>query len=143
MKLAIGSDHAGYDLKSTLVEYLKELGHEVVDYGPDSADSVDYPKYAHPVASAVNNGEYELAIIMCGSGNGINMTANKYQGVRSALCWTPEIAMMARAHNNANILALPARYISVDDAKKCVDEFLNTPFEGGRHENRVNQIPCA
>lgn len=143
MKLAMGSDHAGYDLKLVLKTLLEAQGHEVKDYGTDSADSTDYPDYAHPVAAAVENKEFDLGILLCGSGNGINMTANKHQGIRSALCWTPEIAEMARLHNNANILAVPARYISEDTAKEIVDVFLKTEFEGGRHERRVNKIACS
>ena len=142
MKLAMGSDHAGYDLKLVLKTLLESQGHEVNDYGTDSAESTDYPDYAHPVASAVESGEYDLGILLCGSGNGINMTANKHQGIRSALCWTPEIAEMARLHNNANVLAIPARYISEDTAKEILKTFIENEFEGGRHERRVNKIAC-
>ncbi len=140
MKLAIGCDHAGFDLKQRLVELLKEQGHEVTDYGTHSADSTDYPDYAHLVAESVENGSAELGLLMCGSGNGINMTANKHQGIRAALCWTPEIAEMARLHNNANVLSLPARYIPEEVAINITEIFLGTNFEGGRHERRVNKI---
>ena len=142
MKLAIGADHAGFSLKEKLKKYLQEQGHEVKDFGPSSEQSVDYPDYAHPVANAVEKKEVELGLLMCGSGNGINMTANKHQGIRAALCWNAEIAKLARQHNNANILTLPARFIEEAEAKKCVDVFLSTPFEGGRHEGRVNKIAC-
>ncbi len=142
-KVAIGCDHAGYELKIILKEYLQNKGIEVVDFGTNSPDSVDYADYAHPLASAVETGECEIGFTICGSGNGINITANKHQGIRAALCWIPEISMLARAHNNANICSLPGRFISVDDAKKVVDLFLETPFEGGRHEQRINKIPLC
>ena len=134
MKIAIGADHAGFSLKEKLKEYLLEKGHEVKDFGPNSEQSVDYPDYAHPVATAVEKKEFDFGLLMCGSGNGINMTANKHAGIRSALCWNSEIAKLARLHNDANILTLPARFIEDAEAKKCVDVFLSTPFEGGRHE---------
>ncbi len=140
MKIAIGSDHAGVEYKAAIIEFLKGKGFEVEDFGPRNGDSVDYPDYAHPVASSIDKGEFKLGILLCGSGNGINMTANKYQGVRSALCWEVEIAEMARLHNNANICTLPARYVSLEKAMDIVNIFLNTEFEGGRHENRVNKI---
>ena len=142
MKLALGSDHAGYELKEILKPFLESFGHEVTDFGPHSDDSVDYADFAHPVATDVENGKFDLGIIMCGSGNGINMAANKHKGIRSALCWSPEIAEMARLHNDANVLALPARYISVEVAKACVEAFLTNEFEGGRHERRIAKIPC-
>ncbi|UTW63905.1 ribose 5-phosphate isomerase B [bacterium SCSIO 12741] len=141
MKLALGSDHAGFDLKVEIKSYLEELGHEVVDYGPGSAERCDYPDFAHPVANAVENKEVELGILMCGSGNGINMAANKHQGIRSALCWQKDIAELARQHNDANICALPARYLEVDKAKEIVHAFLAESFEGGRHADRVAKIP--
>ncbi len=141
MKLALGSDHAGFDLKVELRNYLEQLGHEVNDFGPGSADRCDYPDFAHPVANAVENGDVELGVIMCGSGNGINMAANKHQGIRSALCWKKEIAELARQHNDANICALPARYLSVEEAKDIISAFLSESFEGGRHANRVAKIP--
>lgn len=142
MKIAIGCDHAGFELKGIIIQYLKEKGHEVKDFGPFSGDSVDYPDFGHPVASGVESKQFDMGILMCGSGNGINMTANKHQGIRSALCWKEEIAKLARQHNDANILTLPARFIEVSEAKKCVDAFLTTPFEGGRHEGRVKKIRC-
>lgn len=142
-KVVIGSDHAGYDLKEIIKKHLAAKGIEVEDKGPVSADSVDYPDYAHPVAKDVINDATILGILICGSGNGINMTANKHQAIRSALCWKPEIAELARLHNNANIMALPARFISNEEALKCVDVFLTTDFEGGRHQNRVNKIACC
>lgn len=142
MKIAIGADHAGFSLKEILKKYLVEKGIDVKDFGPGSEQSVDYPDYAHPVANAVEKNEVDLGLLMCGSGNGINMTANKHQGIRSALCWSAEIAKLSRQHNNANILTLPARFIEEAEAKKCVDVFLSTPFEGGRHEGRVKKISC-
>ena len=142
MKLAIGADHAGFSLKEKLKKYLAENGHEVKDFGCHSEQSVDYPDFAHPVANAVEKKEADFGLLMCGSGNGINMTANKHAGIRSALCWAPEIAKLARQHNDANILTLPARFIEEAEAKKCVDVFLSTPFEGGRHQGRVNKISC-
>tara|TARA_B100001063_G_C16757110_1_gene553768 strand:- start:610 stop:1044 length:435 start_codon:yes stop_codon:yes gene_type:complete len=141
-KIAIGADHAGYALKSELVSLLKEKGYSVTDFGCPSEESIDYPDYAHPVAKAVEK-EGVIGILICGSGNGISMSANKHSGIRCALCWTDEIALLARQHNDANIISLPARYISVAEAKKCVDIFLNTEFEGGRHQRRVNKIACS
>jgi ribose 5-phosphate isomerase B len=142
-KIAIGSDHAGFELKQQLISYLQGKGYEVKDFGTFSAESVDYPDYAHPLAVAVENGTYRFGITLCGSGNGINMTVNKHQGIRSALCWNNEIASLARQHNDANVCALPARFISVDEAKQMVDIFLTTEFEGGRHEQRICKIPCS
>jgi ribose 5-phosphate isomerase B len=141
-KIAIGSDHAGFQLKESVKNYLSKNNIEFKDFGPFSEDRADYPDFAHPVATAVEKKEFDLGILICGSGNGINMTANKHQEIRSALCWQEDIAEMARLHNNANIIALPARYISEELALKCVDIFLNTEFEGGRHEGRVNKIKC-
>lgn len=140
MKLAIGSDHAGYELKETVKAWLEAQGHDVTDHGTHSEDSTDYPDYAHPVADSVEAGTAELGILMCGSGNGINMSANKHQGIRAALCWTPEIAEMARLHNNANVLSMPARYIPESVAMEILATFIATGFEGGRHERRVNKI---
>ena len=142
MKLAIGGDHAGFELKKIVIEFLQNQGHLVKDFGPFSLDSCDYPDFAHPLALAVEKKEYDLGILICGSGNGVNMVANKYQGIRSALVWEVELAEMAKMHNNANIIALPARYISIEKALAIVKTFLETPFEGGRHENRVNKIAC-
>ncbi len=140
-KLALASDHAGYELKLQLIDYLKEKGYEIKDFGCYSSESSDYPDYAHPMAEAVENGEFDFGISLCGSGNGINMTANKHQGIRSALCWMPELAELARRHNNANVCALPARFISLYLAKEIVDIFLNTDFDGGRHLRRINKMP--
>jgi ribose 5-phosphate isomerase B len=139
----IGCDHAGFELKEQLKAYLNAQGYEVKDYGTYSADSTDYPDYAHAVADHVENGDNSLGVLICGSGNGINMTANKHQGIRSALCWKKEIAELARLHNDANIIALPARFISLDEAKEMVDVFLTTVFEGPTHQNRVNKIACV
>lgn len=141
-KLAIGSDHAGFDLKESVIKHLKNKGIEVIDFGPFNDERADYPDYAHPVAKAVTNKEADLGILICGSGNGINMTANKHQEIRSALCWQVDIAEMARLHNNANIIALPARYVSEEHAIECIDIFIATDFEGGRHEGRVDKISC-
>lgn len=140
MKLAIACDHAAYDLKESLKKYLKDKGHELVDFGCNSSDSVDYPDFAHPLAESVVNQEVNYGILMCGSGQGMSMSANKHKDVRSALCWTEEIAKLAREHNNANVLTLPARFIDEAKAKAIVDEFLQTEFEGGRHERRVDKI---
>lgn len=142
MKLAIGCDHAGFELKENLKMYLAEKGFEILDKGTYSLDSVDYPDFAHAVSIAIEKGEVGLGILICGSGNGISMAANKHAGIRAALCWNSEIASLARLHNNANILSLPARFISVGEAKEIVDTFLSTNFEGGRHANRVNKIQC-
>lgn len=140
MKLAIGSDHAGYELKAKLIEKLQKEGHEVKNFGTDTSDSVDYPDFGHPVALDVESGMADLGIVICGSGNGINMTVNKHRGIRSALAWNVELAELAKAHNNANVLALPARFIDEETAEKIVEAFLNTAFEGGRHERRVAKI---
>lgn len=141
-QIAIGSDHAGYELKEKVKVYLLDNNIEFKDFGPFSDDRADYPDFAHPVATSVESKESKLGILICGSGNGINMTANKHQEIRSALCWQEDIAEMARLHNDANIIALPARYMTVESALKCVEIFLNTEFEGGRHEDRVNKIKC-
>jgi len=140
MKINIGSDHAGFLYKESLIKYLEEQGHELQDFGTHSEDSVDYPDFAHPVSKEVNDTENAVGILICGSGNGVNITANKYSGVRSALCWNEEISEMARLHNNANVCSIPARFIDLDTAKKIVDTFLSTEFEGGRHERRVGKI---
>jgi len=140
--IPIGSDHAGYDLKESLKYYLTAKGFEMRDFGCHSADSVDYPDFAHPVASLVEGSKDIKGILICGSGNGISMTANKHQGIRAAISWKAEIAELARLHNDANILVLPARFITDDEAKNIVDTFFNTEFEGGRHQNRVNKISC-
>lgn len=141
LKIAVASDHAGYERKQTILKFLQEQGFEFKDYGAFSSESSDYPDFAHPLAEAVSNHEFDLGITLCGSGNGINMTANKHQGIRSAICWLPEIAELARLHNDANICALPARYITDEEAIEIVQIFLATGFEGGRHINRINKIP--
>jgi ribose 5-phosphate isomerase B len=144
LKIAICSDHAGYDLKQIVNEYLKAKNPVAYkDFGAYSSESSDYADYAHPMASAVENGEFDFGISICGSGNGISMTVNKHQGIRAALCWTNEIAALARQHNNANVLSLPARFISVEDALKMVDTFFATDFEGGRHQTRIDKIPMC
>ncbi len=139
--LPIGCDHAGFELKTKIIARLKEQGYEIDDKGCYSTDSIDYPDFAHPVANEVENNPGTLGILLCGSGNGINMTANKHQGIRAALCWTPEIAKLAREHNNANILTLPARFLDDQTAFEIVDVFFSTDFEGGRHQKRVEKIP--
>jgi ribose 5-phosphate isomerase B len=141
-KIAIGADHAGFNLKEKIKHHLDKQGFKVFDKGCFSDESIDYPDFGHPVADMVEKNNDILGILICGSGNGINMTANKHQGIRSALCWTPEIASLARQHNDANILALPARFISTELAIEIVDVFLNTAFEGGRHAHRTAKIPC-
>ena len=140
--IPIGCDHAGFQTKQAIIEHLTSLGYEVKDYGCYSEDSIDYPDYAHPVAQHIEKNPGTLGILLCGSGNGISMTANKHQQIRSALCWKKEIAELARQHNDANIITLPARFISIEEAIEMVDVFLNTPFEGGRHATRVDKIPC-
>jgi ribose 5-phosphate isomerase B len=139
-KLSIGSDHAGFILKEKVRKYLLEKGYEVKDFGCYSEERADYPDFAHLVAHSVESGESERGILMCGSGNGINMAANKHAGIRAALCWKQEIAILARQHNDANILSLPARYIAEEEALRCVDSFLSTGFEGGRHAERIKKI---
>lgn len=142
MNIAIGSDHAGFEYKELLKKHLEKNGHQIKDFGTYSLDSVDYPDFAHPVASAVEKKEFELGVLICGSANGVAITANKRQGIRAAICWMEEIASLARQHNNANVLCIPARFVSSDLAEKITDKFLATPFEGGRHETRVNKISC-
>lgn len=142
MKIAIGNDHAGPDYKDAILEMLRAKGHEVTNYGTNTFDSVDFPDFGHPVAQDVSDGKADFGIVICGSGNGIAMTANKHPKVRAALCWTKEIAALARQHNDANIISIPARFTSIAQAVDMVDTFLNTAFEGGRHTNRVNKIPC-
>ncbi len=141
IKPAMCSDHAGYELKSFLEGYLESNGIAVEDFGTNSAESCDYPDFAHPCAQAVESGKCYPGIAMCGSGNGIAMTLNKHQGIRAALCWTPELARLARAHNDANVLVLPARFITPELAVEILDAFLSTPFEGGRHQRRIDKIP--
>ena len=142
MKISIGNDHAGPEYKKAIVDFLKQKGHEILNHGTDTFDSVDYPDFGHRVAIDVETGKADFGIVICGSGNGINMTVNKHQGIRSALCWDKEIASLARQHNDANIISIPARFTSIQQAVEMVDTFLNTNFEGGRHANRVNKIAC-
>lgn len=142
MKVAIGADHAGFEYKEEVKKFLTEKGYEVKDFGTHSPDSTDYPDYAHPLASAVESKEFGFGILICGSANGVAITANKHQGIRAALAWQTEIAELARQHNNANVLCLPARYISVENAKHYALTFLTTAFEGGRHQRRVDKIAC-
>lgn len=141
--IVVGSDHAGFTLKEAIQERLRELGIRVEDVGPYNEDSVDYPDFVHPVASAVEAGKHPLGIVICGSGQGAAITANKHQGIRCALCWTPEIGALARQHNNANVLALAARFTTTEEALTILDAFLNAEFEGGRHARRVDKIACA
>ena len=143
MRIAIGNDHAGTDYKLAIVGLLKSKGIEVINYGTDDTESVDYPDFVHPVAKDVSDGKVDYGIVVCGSGNGASMTVNKHQNVRGALCWNKEITQLAREHNDANILSLPARFIALPQALDMVETFLNTPFEGGRHERRVEKIPCV
>ena len=140
MKIAIGSDHAGFGYKSGVKDHLEKAGHELVDHGTFSEASCDYPDYAHAVASAVEKGEADFGVLICGSANGVCMTANKHAGIRAALCWEREIAVLARSHNNANVICLPARFVSMEAALEMADVFIATAFEGGRHQNRVNKI---
>ena len=140
-KIAIASDHAGFCLKERLVKYLIGNGHEVKDFGCFSEDSTDYPDYGHSMALSLEKGECDLGFSICGTGNGINMTVNKHQGIRSALCWNEEISRLARAHNDANVCALPGRYISEPEDRLIVETFLKTPFDGGRHKVRIEKIP--
>ena len=143
MKIAIGCDHAGYELKEKLKEHLEGLNHVILDCGTYSETSVDYPDFGHAVGKEINSNNIKLGVLICGSGNGISMVANKYKNVRAALCWTPEIAELAIKHNNANILALPARYITDQEGLQILNTFLSTELEGGRHERRVNKISCV
>jgi ribose 5-phosphate isomerase B len=142
LKIAIASDHAGFEMKQSVLKYLREQEIEYKDFGAFSDESSDYPDFAHPLAIVVSNGEFDKGITLCGSGNGINMVANKHQQIRSAICWLPEIAKLARLHNDANVCALPARFINDEQAVEIVKIFLTTEFEGGRHQNRINKIPA-
>jgi len=143
MKIAIGNDHAGTEYKLAIIGLLKSKNIEVINYGTDGSDSVDYPDFVHPVGNDVASGTVDSGIIICGSGNGASMTANKHQKIRCALCWNKEIVQLAREHNDANILSLPARFISLPQALEMVNVFLDTEFEGGRHERRIEKIPCS
>lgn len=138
--LALGADHAGFAYKEAIKRKLSEM--EITDFGTFSEDSVDYPDFAHPVAEAVESGAAETGILVCGSANGVAITANKHQGIRAAICWTTELARLARQHNNANVLCIPARFVTEEAAHEIVREFLRTAFEGGRHQNRVSKISC-
>jgi ribose 5-phosphate isomerase B len=142
MKISIGNDHAGPDYKKAIVQFLEEKRHTVINHGTDTFDSVDYPDFGHSVAYDVQIKNADFGVLICGSGNGIAMTANKHQDVRAALCWTREIAELARLHNDANIISIPARYTSIQQAVDMVETFLTTKFEGGRHAKRVNKIAC-
>ncbi len=141
--IAIGADHAGYTYKEAIKGFLEDKGYDVLDYGTDSEDSVDYPDFIHPVADAIEADKAQAGVILCGSGNGVAMTANKHAHIRAAICWEPELAKLARAHNDANVISLPARFVSLEDAIAMVGIFLTTEFEGGRHERRVKKIPTA
>ena len=142
MKLGICSDHAGFDFKTDLIKHLQELGHEVVDFGTHSTASMDYPDVAHPLANAVENGEVNFGIAMCGTGNGMQMALNKHQGVRAGLCWAVEIGQLIKQHNNANVLVMPARFIPFETVIAITDAWLDEEFEGGRHQGRIDKIPC-
>jgi len=143
MTISIGNDHAGPEYKSAIIEHLKTKGYTIKNYGTDTNNSVDYPDFVHPVASDVNNGKVDLGILICGTANGVGMTANKYQNVRAGVCWNSEISELARQHNNANIICIPARFTSIPQAIKMVDVFLETEFEGGRHKRRIDKIPLS
>lgn len=142
MKISIGNDHAGPDYKKAIVQFLESKGHQVTNYGTDTLDSVDYPDFGHAVAKDVSEGNADFGIVICGSGNGIAMTVNKHQKVRAGLCWTKEIAYLTRLHNDANVISIPARFTSIQQAVEMVETFINTDFEGGRHQNRVDKISC-
>ncbi len=142
MNISIGNDHAGTEYKTAIQSFLESEGYQVTNHGTDDSESVDYPDFGHPVATDIEEGKADLGIVICGSGNGINMTVNKHAGVRSALCWNTELAALARQHNDANVLAIPARFIDQDLAIECVKTFISEKFEGGRHERRVGKIPC-
>ena len=143
MTISIGNDHAGPEYKQAILKHLMSKGYSITNYGTDTFDSVDYPDFVHPVANDVNDSKVDYGILICGSANGVAMTANKYQNVRAGVCWTSEITKLTRLHNNANIICIPARFTSIPQAIKMVDVFLNTEFEGGRHQNRVDKIPLS
>ena len=140
MKISVGNDHAGFIHKEAVIQFLKQKGHIVTNRGTNSEDSVDYPDFVHPVAQDVIKGTADKGILLCGSGNGVSMTANKYAAIRAAICWEEELATLARAHNDANVLCIPARFVSEKTALDMVDSFLNTSFEGGRHQKRVDKM---
>ena len=141
--IAIGADHAGYEYKTVIADLLRNKGLEVKDFGTFNLDSVDYPDFAHPVAEAVTNGEASVGVLVCGSANGVAIAANKHKDIRAAVCWQTEVALLSRQHNNANIICIPARFVSTPQAEEMVNVFVNTAFEGGRHEKRVNKIACV
>src|SRR5690606_16216393 len=141
--IAIGGDHAGFAYKTELLDFLERAGYTVKDFGPQSSDSVDYPDFAHPVATAVESGTFDRGVLICGSANGVAITANKHQGIRAAICWEEELAALARQHSDANIVCIPARFIDLELAKAIIDKFITTEFEGGRHANRVNKMCCS
>ena len=141
--IAIGCDHAGFEYKTALVKFLSEKGYQVKDFGTFSADSVDYPDFAHPTANSVESGESCFGILLCGSANGVAITANKHQHIRAGLCWENDVAVLVRKHNNANIICIPARFVALALAEQMIEIFMTTDFEGGRHATRVNKIPCA
>ncbi len=142
MKISIGNDHAGPDYKQAIVAFLKEQGHTITNYGIDTVESVDYPDFAHPVAQDITGGKADIGIVICGSAQGVSMTVNKYAQVRGAVCWSKEIAFLARQHNDANVICIPARFTSIPQAIGMVETFINTAFEGGRHDRRVQKIAC-
>ena len=142
MKISIGNDHAGVDLKEAIILHLEQRGHELCNHGTNNEDSVDYADFIHPVAQDVEDSNASLGIIVCGSGNGAAMTANKHQKIRAALCWSSEISKLSRQHNDANIISIPSRFVNLEQALQMVDLFISTPFEGGRHQNRIEKIPC-
>ena len=142
MKIAVGGDHAGFEYKARLIKFLESSGHEVIDFGPNSTASVDYPDHVHPLAEAIEKGDADHGILICGSGNGVAMAANKHQGIRAAICWNKDLAALARQHNDANILCLGARFLAYEYAEGIVDVFISTSFEGGRHQTRVDKISC-
>lgn len=142
MKIAIGSDHAGVEYKEKIDAYLTSKQIEIKDFGTFSTASVDYPDFAHPVAEGVKNGEFDFGILLCGSGQGVSMSANKHDGIRCALCWNKDVAILSRKHNDANIIAFPARFVAIEYILEMIDAFLDTPFEGGRHQRRIGKISC-
>ena len=141
--VAIGADHAGFEYKSILIQFLESKNIQVKDFGTDSLASVDYPDYVHPLCNYIENASCDFGILICGSANGVAMTANKHQDIRAAICWQEDISSLARQHNDANVVCIPARFISIEEAKNIVETFLTTDFEGGRHQNRVNKISCS
>lgn len=142
MKIAIGCDHAGYEMKAAIIKHLQDKKHQVDNYGTDGLESVDYTDYGHQVCSAIESGKNDFGILICGTANGMTMTANKHKDIRCGLCWLPEIAQLTKQHNNANVIALPARFISIDLAIEIVDAYLSAEFEGGRHQRRIDKIAC-